>query len=80
VKRRWSGLEGILRAKKKKGGLDWKRKKNNWTSTSFLKMETVCFSETVVSAYQSTRYLSPEQHRHLSRREKLRSCEFVDVA
>jgi hypothetical protein len=28
-----------------------------------LKMETVCFSETLVSTYESTRRHNPEQHR-----------------
>jgi len=33
--------------------------------TSALKMETVCFSETVVSTYESTRRYAPEQHLRL---------------
>jgi hypothetical protein len=37
-------------------------------------METVCFSETLVSTYKSTRRYNPEdQHRHLRRRENLKS-------
>jgi hypothetical protein len=32
-----------------------------------LKMEVVCFSETLVSTYESTRRYNPEQHRHLHR-------------
>jgi hypothetical protein len=38
-----------------------------------LKMETICFSESLVSIYESTRRHNPEQHRHLHRRENLRS-------
>jgi hypothetical protein len=37
-------------------------------------MERVCFSEMLVSAYKSTRRHNPEeQHRHLYRRENLKS-------
>jgi hypothetical protein len=37
-------------------------------------METVCFSETLLSTYESTRRHNPEeQHRHPHRRENLRS-------
>jgi hypothetical protein len=36
-------------------------------------METVCFSETLVSTYKSTRRHNPEQHRHLHHRENLKS-------
>jgi hypothetical protein len=37
-------------------------------------METVCFSETSVSTYKSTRRHDPEdQQRHLPRRDNLRS-------
>jgi hypothetical protein len=39
-----------------------------------LKMHTVCFPETVVSTYKSTRPYNPEdQHRHLYSRENLKS-------
>jgi hypothetical protein len=39
-----------------------------------LKMEIVCFSETLVSAYESTQRQNPEeQHRHPHRRENLKS-------
>jgi hypothetical protein len=34
--------------------------------SSALKMETVRFSETLVSTYESTRRYNPEQHRHAS--------------
>jgi hypothetical protein len=38
------------------------------------KMETVCFSETSVSTYKTARRHNPEeQHRHLHRRENLKS-------
>jgi hypothetical protein len=40
--------------------------------TSALKMETVCFSETSVSAYKSTRRYYPEDQ-HPRRRENLKS-------
>jgi hypothetical protein len=33
--------------------------------TSASKMETVCFSETLVSTYESTQYHDPEQHRQM---------------
>jgi hypothetical protein len=40
-------------------------------------MQTVCFSETVVSTYSSTLTYSPEdhQHQHFHRRENLKSHE-----
>jgi hypothetical protein len=39
-----------------------------------LKIEAVCLSETLASTYKSTRRHSPEdQHRHLHRRENLKS-------
>jgi hypothetical protein len=39
-----------------------------------LKMEAVCSSETLVSTFKSTWHYNPEdQHRHLHRRENLRS-------
>jgi hypothetical protein len=41
--------------------------------TSSLKMETVFFSEKLVSTYVSTRRYNPEEHRHLHRRENLKS-------
>jgi hypothetical protein len=38
-----------------------------------LKMETICFSETLVFTYKSTRRYYPEdQHRRLHRRENLK--------
>jgi hypothetical protein len=43
-------------------------------NTSTLKMETVCFSETLASADESTRRQNPEeQHYHPHRHENLRS-------
>jgi hypothetical protein len=33
-------------------------------NTSDLKMEAVCFSETLVSIYESTRCQNPEEHSH----------------
>jgi hypothetical protein len=36
-------------------------------------METVCFSETFVSAYESTRRYNLEEHHDLHRRENLKS-------
>jgi secreted PhoX family phosphatase len=36
-------------------------------------METVCFSETLVSTYESTRHHNPEEHQHLHRRENLKT-------
>jgi hypothetical protein len=36
-------------------------------------MKTVCFSETLVSTYESTRRLNLEQYRHPHRRENLKS-------
>jgi hypothetical protein len=42
--------------------------------SSGLKMEEECFSETLASTDKSTRRYNPEdQHRHLHRRENLRS-------
>jgi hypothetical protein len=41
-------------------------------------METVCFSETLVSTYESTRHHSPEQHRHFHRRENLTFLSYAD--
>jgi hypothetical protein len=39
-----------------------------------LKMEAVCSSETLLSTYKSTRRYNPkDQHRHLHRRENLKS-------
>jgi hypothetical protein len=40
---------------------------------SSLKMETVRISETLVSTYESTRRHTPEEQRHLHRREILKS-------
>jgi hypothetical protein len=43
-----------------------------------LKMETVCFSETLVSTYKSTRRYNPEeQHRHLHRRWEPQISHFL---
>jgi hypothetical protein len=43
-------------------------------------MEAVCFSETFVSTYKSTRRYNPEQqHRQLHRREKLKCPYLVDI-
>jgi hypothetical protein len=36
-------------------------------------METVCFSETLVSTDESTRRQNPEDHHHPQRRENLKS-------
>jgi hypothetical protein len=36
-------------------------------------MDTVCFSETLVSTYESIRRHNTEQHRHLHSRENLKS-------
>jgi hypothetical protein len=36
-------------------------------------METVCFSETLVSKYGYTRRYNPEEHCHIHRRENLKS-------
>jgi hypothetical protein len=41
--------------------------------TSALKMETLFFSETPASTYESTRRHNPEEHGHLLRRENLKS-------
>jgi hypothetical protein len=42
--------------------------------TSALKMESVCFSEMLVSSYKSTQYYYPEdQHRHFQCHENLKS-------
>jgi hypothetical protein len=39
----------------------------SWLNPSALKMETACFSETLVSTYKSTqRYNPEEQHRHIT--------------
>jgi hypothetical protein len=35
-------------------------------------METVCFTETLVPSYESTRRLNPEEQHHIHRRENLR--------
>jgi hypothetical protein len=42
-------------------------------ASTALKMETVCFSEILVSAYESTQRFNPEQHRHPYRCENLKS-------
>jgi hypothetical protein len=43
-------------------------------NSAALKMETVCFSETLMSIYESTRRHDPEkEHRHLHCRENLKS-------
>jgi hypothetical protein len=48
------------------------------TSTSGLKMETVCFSKTLVSTYESTQHHNQEeQHRHLHHHENLKSSTSV---
>jgi hypothetical protein len=45
-----------------------------YTPTSALKVEKVCFSETMVSTYESIWRHNPEaQRRHLHRRENLKS-------
>jgi hypothetical protein len=41
--------------------------------TSALKMETVCFSETLTSADEATRRQNPEEHHDPHRRENLKS-------
>jgi hypothetical protein len=47
--------------------------------SSALKMETVCFSETL-STYESTlRHNPDEQHRHLHRRENLKSHKVMRI-
>jgi hypothetical protein len=52
----------------------WVYSYNSSKLTLALKMEVVCFSETLVCIYESTRRHSPEErHRHLHRRENLRS-------
>jgi hypothetical protein len=38
------------------------------TQASALKMETACFSRTLVSIFESTRRHNPEQHRHTRRK------------
>jgi hypothetical protein len=40
---------------------------------SALKMETVCFSETLATTDESTRRQNPEEHHHPHRRENLKS-------
>jgi hypothetical protein len=51
---------------------------NQWMST--LKIDTVCFPETLVSAYKFTRSCSLEdQHGNFHRRENFRSHTVVDV-
>jgi hypothetical protein len=50
-------------------------------ATSALKMETVCFSETLVSIYESTRRNNPEQqHRHTITRNHDRTKVFHTAA
>jgi hypothetical protein len=44
-----------------------------------LKMETVGFSETVISTYEYTRHRYSEEHHHHLHRENLRSHESVFV-
>jgi hypothetical protein len=51
-----------------------KFRRNILLPSSGLKMEAVCSSEILVSTYESTRRYNPaKQHRHLHRRENLRS-------
>jgi hypothetical protein len=46
----------------------------DWVWAKAVKMETVCFSETLASTNESTRRQNPkEQHRHVHRRENLKS-------
>jgi hypothetical protein len=47
--------------------------------TSNLKMETVCFSETLVSTCESTRRQNPEEHLHPHRRVNFRSRNNYNV-
>jgi hypothetical protein len=47
---------------------------------SRLKMEKVRFSETLVSTYESARRHTPEEHRHLHRRENLKSRINMDLS
>jgi hypothetical protein len=49
--------------------------------SSALKMETVCFSETLASTDESTRLQNPEDHHHhhLHRRENLKSHVFTNI-
>jgi hypothetical protein len=53
--------------------------------SSALKMDTVCLSETLASAYKSTRLQDPEEHHHPHRRENLKShikevaCHYTDI-
>jgi hypothetical protein len=47
-------------------------RRNILSLSSGLKMETVCFSETLVFTYESTRRHNPEQHYHLHRRQNLK--------
>jgi endo-1,4-beta-D-glucanase Y len=42
-----------------------------------LKMEAVCFSETLASTYQSRQRQNPEEHHHPHRRENLKSYKYV---
>jgi hypothetical protein len=44
-----------------------------WVVAAALNMKRECFSETLVSIYESTRRHNPEQHRHAHRRENLKS-------
>jgi hypothetical protein len=49
-------------------------RRNIPSPSSPLKMETVCFSETLASTNESTRRQNPEEeHYHLHRRESLKS-------
>jgi hypothetical protein len=41
--------------------------------TLAMKMETVCFSETLVSIDESTQRQNPEEHHHPHRRDNLKS-------
>jgi hypothetical protein len=43
-------------------------------------METLCFSETLVSTYESTRRHNPEEQNHLNRRENLKSHKLVLIS
>jgi hypothetical protein len=46
----------------------------SYVTITALKMETICFSETMVPTYESTRRHNPEEeHRQLVRRENLKS-------
>jgi hypothetical protein len=44
-----------------------------WFLALALKMETVCFPETLASTYESTRRRNPEEHHHPRSRENLKS-------